>query len=84
MTALPSPMAYKQVDGRMVAEAGPVAIEGVLHRVEHGFVVCNRSLNGRAWNVTMFFSTCSVCYPEAKDCRIHRYSIQGELFEEYA
>ncbi len=77
-------MVYEERDGLMVAESGPVAIEGVLHRVEHGFVACDRSLNGRAWNVTMFASTCPICYPEATDCRVHRYSIQGELFEEYA
>lgn len=78
----PGKMAYKQINGQMVAEAGPVSIDGVLHRVEHGFVVCDRSLNGRAWNVTMFASACPVCYPEAKDCRVR--DPQGELFEEYA
>jgi len=76
MSAIRAGMVYEERNGLMVAESGPVAIEGVLHRVEHGFVACDRSLNGRAWNVTIVSSSCPVCYPESREY------IQGELFRE--
>jgi hypothetical protein len=76
-------MAYEEHDGLQVATSGPVVIEGLLHRVEARFVVCDHSLNGQAWNVTMFREACPICYPDAKDCRRPNYS-QGDLFEAWA
>jgi hypothetical protein len=76
-------MVYEDRHGLQVAVSGPVVIEGVLHRVSACYVVCEPTLNHRAWNVTMFKSACPICYPDTKDCRVRNYE-QGELFEAWA
>jgi hypothetical protein len=73
------PRTYELEGGLRVAASGPVVIEGVLHRIENRFVVCDGSLNNRAWDLTMFSSACPVCYPDARDCRIGNY-VQADLF----
>jgi len=69
-------------EGLQVATSGPVVIDGVLHRVENRFVVCEPTLNRKAWNVTMFEKACPICYPNAKECASK--PMQGELFDEFA
>lgn len=54
---------YESRNGLLVAISGPVVIEGVRHRVASGFVFCNRSINGWAWNVTAEVQICRECYP---------------------
>lgn len=42
--------------------SGNVVIDRVIHRVADKYVVCNASLNSRAWNVTEAASVCKVCF----------------------
>ncbi len=54
-------MHYKIKEGMKVAEQGTVIIEGVEHYVTNGYVACNNSLNGSAWNVTEKEKECRKC-----------------------
>lgn len=86
----PAGMIYEEHDGLRVATSGPVVINGVLHRVEARYVVCEPTLNRRAWNVTQCVSVCPKCYPDEPaedwpecDAPEPNY-VQGELFEALA
>ena len=57
------PVVFRQCEGRDVWVSGPVVIQGILHRVEGGWVACNSHLNSMAWNVTEEASVCPSCYP---------------------
>ncbi|MFP4461941.1 MAG: hypothetical protein ACLFQE_07060 [Thermotogota bacterium] len=54
-------MKYKYENGLPVANLGWVVIESVNHLVKNGFVVCDPSLNHKAWNVTDKQSICPEC-----------------------
>lgn len=55
-------MQYRIVDGRNVCENGEVIINHTRHIVQAGYVKCNSSLNGSAWNTTNEQSLCPICY----------------------
>ena len=42
--------------------SGTISIDGVAHRVAAKYVVCNPSLNARAWNVTEPTALCPLCF----------------------
>lgn len=53
---------YEQRNGLNVIVAGSVIIDSVKHRVNAGFVSCNRSLNNRAWDITKEKEICLKCF----------------------
>ena len=57
-----------------VCQEGPTVIEGVEHYVIGGYVRCNRSLNHKAWGITVKESECRECYKE-------RYQVAAPLVE---
>jgi len=42
--------------------SGNVVIECIIHRIKNKYVVCNHSLNHRAWNVTEAIGVCPECF----------------------
>jgi len=42
--------------------SGNVVIGGVVHRIASMYVVCDSSLNNRAWNVTEAIGVCPECF----------------------
>lgn len=42
-------------------------ITGVLHRVEEGWVFCDRGLNSMSWGTTTETSRCPICFPAEDD-----------------
>lgn len=57
-------MIYKIVNGRNVCQDGEVIIDHVRHKVSNGFVKCDNSLNGSAWNTTKETNVCPKCYKD--------------------
>ena len=55
---------FQVKDGREVWFDGHVIIDGVEHRIANGFVICDSSLNNRAWFVTEKKSVCQKCFPQ--------------------
>jgi hypothetical protein len=55
---------YENRDGRQVVVSGPAVIEEVMHRCNDYYIVCNSSLNQKAWGTTEQKSVCKICYPE--------------------
>lgn len=54
-------MHYKKVNDREVCEEGFVIIGNVEHFISNGYVVCDPSLNNRAWNITEKEQECIKC-----------------------
>lgn len=59
-------MIYKYDKGRKVCHEGFVIIEGVRHYIKNGCVVCDPTLNERAWNVTEEKGVCEECTKDLK------------------
>jgi hypothetical protein len=53
-----------QSDERNVIVSGTTTIDGVRHKIENKYILCNSSLNGRAWGVTPEQSKCIECFKE--------------------
>lgn len=70
-------MIYTTRNGLNICHQGSVIIEEMEHFVLNGFVACNSSLNGQAWNTTKRVSECLRC----KEIKKGYYpNVQLELF----
>ena len=54
-------MEYIIKNGLNVCNKGFVIIETIEHYIESGYVVCNKSLNSKAWNITSKKMECAEC-----------------------
>jgi hypothetical protein len=57
---------YIKKDGRDVIDSGSIVIEGVEHRLNHGWVYCDLSLNQKSWGTTPKTAICPKCFPDYK------------------
>lgn len=58
-------MIYEIRNGLNVCKQGWIIVDHVSHYIKEGYVVCNASLNSRAWNITESKETCPICRQKA-------------------
>ena len=71
---------YIKKDGFNVIESGSVVIEGIEHRINHGWVYCNLSLQNKSFNTTSKKGVCEKCFPGYKVPEKQMKCYQQKLF----
>lgn len=74
-------MIYEIRNGLNVCKQGWIIIDHVRHFIKGGYVVCNASLNSKAWNITDPKNTCPIC--NLKAINHSRLTTQLEIAFDY-